>query len=136
MQNRNSLKLLRIYVLSSVLCRGVCVGVWLCGCGCVWVCIQNRKLQNSLCSVGNCFASRSNFLLRCVRIKRIREYLTINNSGGEIFRRPPEAGGPLIITIRPDCGNFNRLFLPKYETSRSLSRNPVFLYSVIESGII
>jgi hypothetical protein len=33
-----------------------------------WVCIQNRKVQNSLRSVGNCFASRSNFLLRCVRI--------------------------------------------------------------------
>jgi hypothetical protein len=38
--------LLRIYLLSSVLCRGVCVGVW--------VCIQNRKVQNSLRSVGNC----------------------------------------------------------------------------------
>jgi hypothetical protein len=35
------------------------------------VCIQNRKLQNSLRSVGNCFASRSNFLLRCVRIKHL-----------------------------------------------------------------
>jgi hypothetical protein len=30
--------------------------------------IQNRKVQNSLRSVGNCFASRSNFLLCCVRI--------------------------------------------------------------------
>jgi hypothetical protein len=36
-------------------------------CGYMWVCIQNRKVQNSLRSVGNCFASRSNFLLRCVR---------------------------------------------------------------------
>jgi hypothetical protein len=55
--------LLRIYVLSSVLCRGVCVGVWVCGCVGVWVCIQNRKVQNSLRSVGNCFAISSSAAL-------------------------------------------------------------------------
>jgi hypothetical protein len=48
-----------------------CVGVWVGVCG--WVCIQNRKVQNSLRSVGNCFASRSNFVLCCVRIVLVME---------------------------------------------------------------
>jgi hypothetical protein len=42
------------------------------------VCIQNRKVQNSLRSVGNCFASRSNFLLRCVRINFLIANKSIN----------------------------------------------------------
>jgi hypothetical protein len=40
--------LLCIYVLSSVLCRGVCVGVWVCGCVGVWdlVCGCVYKIEN------------------------------------------------------------------------------------------
>jgi hypothetical protein len=34
-----------------------------CGCVGVWVCIQNRKVQNSLRSVGNCFAISSSAAL-------------------------------------------------------------------------
>jgi hypothetical protein len=50
------LQLLSIYVLSSVLCRGVCVYVW--------VCIQNRKVQNSLHSIAS-EANKNIQLLRC-----------------------------------------------------------------------
>jgi hypothetical protein len=51
----------------------------------VWVCIQNRKLQNSLRSVGNCFASRSNVLLRCLRIIKLglNNKLLKGREGGE-----------------------------------------------------
>jgi hypothetical protein len=73
-----------------------CVGVWVCEGVCVWVCIQNRKLQNSLRSVGTCFASRSNFLLRCVRIMIINfflDYFFEKNCAlkmvSTIFARPP-----------------------------------------------
>jgi hypothetical protein len=36
---------------------------WVCGCVGVRVCIQNRKVQNSLRSVGNCFAISSSAAL-------------------------------------------------------------------------
>jgi hypothetical protein len=41
-----------------------------------WVYIQNRKVQNSLCSVGNCFAISSSAALE--KIRNMRPYAWAN----------------------------------------------------------
>jgi hypothetical protein len=64
------------YMYLVVFYVGEYVWVWVGGC----VCIQNRKVQNSLRSVGNCFASRSNFLLRCVRMTDFSPKLNFKKS--------------------------------------------------------